>query len=39
MDAVVEAGIITTLSAGNEFGGATFAGCNTIDSPGMPLYP
>ena len=31
MDSVVEAGIITTLSAGNEFGGATFAGCNTID--------
>ncbi|MDP6220239.1 MAG: S8 family serine peptidase, partial [Candidatus Thalassarchaeaceae archaeon] len=33
MDMVVEAGIITTLSAGNEFGGATFVGCNTIDSP------
>tara|TARA_B100001094_G_scaffold34953_1_gene29008 strand:- start:3910 stop:7677 length:3768 start_codon:yes stop_codon:yes gene_type:complete len=39
MDAVVEAGIITTLSAGNEFGGATFAGCNTIDSPGDAQLP
>ena len=39
MDAVVEAGIITTLSAGNEFGGATFAGCNTIDSPGDARLP
>ena len=39
MDAVVEAGIITTLSAGNEFGGATFAGCNTIDSPGDAALP
>ncbi len=39
MDAVVEAGIITTLSAGNEFGGATFAGCNTIDSPGDAMLP
>ena len=35
----VEAGIITTLSAGNEFGGATFAGCNTIDSPGDAELP
>ena len=39
MDMVVEAGIITTLSAGNEFGGATFAGCNTIDSPGDARLP
>jgi len=39
MDYVVEAGIITTLSAGNEFGGATFAGCNTIDSPGDANLP
>ena len=38
MDMVVEAGIITTLSAGNEFGGATF-GCNTIDSPGDARLP
>ena len=39
MDMVVEAGIITTLSAGNEFGGATFVGCNTIDSPGDARLP
>ena len=39
MDYVVEAGIITTLSAGNEFGGVTFAGCNTIDSPGDAELP
>ena len=39
MDMVVEAGIITTLSAGNEFGGATLAGCNTIDSPGDAKLP
>ena len=39
MDMVVEAGIITTLSAGNEFGGATLAGCNTIDSPGDARLP
>ena len=39
MDSAVEAGIITTLSAGNEFGGATFAGCNTIDSPGDSQLP
>ncbi|HJL63965.1 MAG TPA: S8 family serine peptidase [Candidatus Thalassarchaeaceae archaeon] len=39
MNMVVEAGIITTLSAGNEFGGATFAGCNTIDSPGDAALP
>ncbi len=39
MDMVVEAGIITTLSAGNEFGGVTLAGCNTIDSPGDARLP
>ncbi len=39
MDMVVDAGIITTLSAGNEFGGATLAGCNTIDSPGDARLP
>ena len=39
MDMVVEAGIITTLSAGNEFGGLTVAGCNTIDSPGDARLP
>jgi len=39
MDMVVEAGIITTLSAGNEFGGLTVAGCNTIDSPGDAKLP
>ena len=39
MDMVVEAGIITTLSAGNEFGGVTIAGCNTIDSPGDAQLP
>ena len=39
MDMVVEAGIITTLSAGNEFGGLTVAGCNTIDSPGDATLP
>ena len=39
MNMVVEAGIITTLSAGNEFGGASFAGCNTIDSPGDAALP
>ncbi|HJM13058.1 MAG TPA: MFS transporter [Candidatus Thalassarchaeaceae archaeon] len=39
MDMVVEAGIITTLSAGNEFGGLTIAGCNTIDSPGDARLP
>jgi len=39
MDAVAESGIITFLSAGNEFGGATFAGCNTIDSPGDANLP
>jgi len=39
MDMVVEAGIITTLSAGNEFGGLTIAGCNTIDSPGDAMLP
>ena len=39
MDMVVEAGIITTLSAGNELGGITLAGCNTIDSPGDARLP
>ena len=39
MDMVVEAGIITTLSAGNELGGVTLAGCNTIDSPGDARLP
>ena len=39
MDAVAASGIITFLSAGNEFGGATFAGCNTIDSPGDAILP
>ena len=39
MDAVASSGIITFLSAGNEFGGATFAGCNTIDSPGDANLP
>ena len=39
MDMVVDAGIITTLSAGNEFGGLTVAGCNTIDSPGDAMLP
>jgi PAT family beta-lactamase induction signal transducer AmpG len=39
MDMVVEAGITTTLSAGNELGGVTFVGCNTIDSPGDARLP
>ena len=39
MDAVADSGIITTLSAGNEFGGATIVGCNTIDSPGDANLP
>ncbi len=39
MDMVVEAGILTTLSAGNELGGITLAGCNTIDSPGDARLP
>jgi subtilisin family serine protease/MFS family permease len=39
MDMVVEAGITTTLSAGNEIGGITFVGCNTIDSPGDARLP
>lgn len=39
VNAAVEAGIITTLSAGNEFGAATGAGCNTIDSPGDAELP
>lgn len=39
MDELVLSGIIVTLSAGNEFGGATVAGCNTIDSPGDARLP
>lgn len=39
VDAAVESGIIVTLSAGNEFGAATGAGCNTIDSPGDARNP
>ena len=39
MDAVADSGIITTLSAGNEFGGMTIVGCNTIDSPGDANLP
>ena len=39
MDAVAESDIITTLSAGNELGGITAAGCNTIDSPGDANIP
>ncbi len=39
MDAVADSGIITTLSAGNELGGITIAGCNTIDSPGDAHLP
>ena len=33
-DAAVESGLVVTLSAGNELGSITVAGCNTIDSPG-----
>ncbi len=39
MDAVADSGIITTLSAGNELGGMTVVGCNTIDSPGDANLP
>jgi len=39
VNAAVEAGIITTLSAGNEGGAITVAGCNTIDSPGDAELP
>ena len=39
MDAAVESGLVVTLSAGNEFGAATVAGCNTIDSPGDAILP
>ena len=39
VDAAMESGIIVTLSAGNEFGAATGAGCNTIDSPGDARNP
>ncbi len=38
-DAAVESGLVVTLSAGNEFGSATIAGCNTIDSPGDARLP
>ena len=39
MDAVVEAGIITTLSAGNEFGGATLLAVIQLTAPVMLPYP
>ena len=39
VNAAVESGLVVTLSAGNEFGAATVAGCNTIDSPGDALLP
>jgi subtilisin family serine protease len=39
VDAAVESGLVVTLSAGNEFGAATVAGCNTIDSPGDARLP
>ncbi|MEC8875655.1 MAG: S8 family serine peptidase, partial [Candidatus Thermoplasmatota archaeon] len=39
VDAAVESGLVVTLSAGNEFGSATVAGCNTIDSPGDSRLP
>ena len=39
VDAAVESGLVVTLSAGNEFGSATGAGCNTIDSPGDSRLP
>ena len=38
-DAAVESGLVVLLSAGNEFGGATVMGCNTIDSPGDSRLP
>ena len=39
MDAVVEAGIITTLSAGNEFGGRLLLDVIQSIAPEMLLYP
>ena len=39
VDAAVESGLVVTLSAGNEFGSLTGAGCNTIDSPGDSRLP
>ena len=39
VNAAVESGLVVTLSAGNEFGAATVAGCNTIDSPGDAPLP
>jgi len=39
VNAAVDSGIIVTLAAGNEFGAATVAGCNTIDSPGDAASP
>ena len=39
VDAAVESGLVVTLSAGNEFGSLTAAGCNTIDSPGDSRLP
>ena len=39
VNAAVESGLVVTLSAGNEFGAVTVAGCNTIDSPGDALLP
>ena len=39
VDAAVQSGLVVTLSAGNEFGSATAAGCNTIDSPGDSRLP
>ena len=38
-DAAVESGLVVTLSAGNELGSITAAGCNTIDSPGDARLP
>ena len=38
-DAAVESGLVVTLSAGNEIGAITAAGCNTIDSPGDSRLP
>jgi len=39
VDAAVESGLVVTLSAGNELGSITGAGCNTIDSPGDSKLP
>jgi MYXO-CTERM domain-containing protein len=39
VNAAVESGLVVTVSAGNEFGAATVAGCNTIDSPGDAILP